>query len=568
MYKKYRNINNIDKICKDNVSVLFNIDINTETEVEDDTDSTEKCTHSLMNPDYDKSGFINDTELSEIEKNMECLINGAMQNNLYIDYETSILIQYAKKYPSIIEKFSEKIYNKYVNYFANLCESINKYLYIDFEYNLDSLIKYFIENIISEEDIYFLFEILFRNKNNTISTINIKYFTYSITGHNIIKCYINNGGTFNHSETEIFMKCIGIVPIYKIAESLISIINENDVFSYNEKLLEYATYIPLNDYSKRCFLKNHYINEKIAHNIIAYSNDIDLCHFLSEKNISFDKYYLKQSLKSRNKNIIKFILNNKIIPDQTTFDFIIRLILYDSSQNDTYRFKFFSMDQTDVFLYAEIDKYNNDNDIPPPLLLRKTYLKDYLLCSEMMYLIGEYGYSYAFDNFLIAFKYNILLHEAEVDFDNKNNKDLFLDSCSDISYYPYFENKKYPKPNYNCLAKECQRKGNIKIIKQIYECIDEHIDKYDINLLRSACLINNNTSTIKFFVEKKNITPDFICIENSIKSINKDRVKEIMDKYGYNENKDININQIGEMTISYGNNTTKYLHKKYSLNKT
>jgi hypothetical protein len=506
-----------------------------------------------VNKSY-KRHLIKNLEINEIEKNIQNIINKFNKNALHIDYETSIFMIYIKKYPSIIKKYSKKIFNLYIDYFKYLYNLINKCLYIDFEFNFNSIIKYVINNILKVEDIDILFKILFQNNNNKLDENNIKYLTYFASGHIIIKCYINNGHIFTNNMTKIIIKCIGIVPVYKIAESLISIIDNYDVFAYDEELLEYASYIPLIKYCERCLNKYDYMNDKIIYNIIAYSNDINLCSLIIHKKQSIDKYILYQSLKSRNKNIIQIILNHKIYLDQSIFNFIIYLILYDKKQDNTYKLKYFDINRENYFLYTEIDKYNCDNNIYPSTLLRKIDFNDYLSYTNMFKLIGEYGFIFTFDNFLIALKYNILIN-MENDWTNVNNINKFLDVCSDISYYPYFENTKYPKPNYRCLIKECQKKNNLKIIKKIYNCMDKTINKIDLNLLRLSCLINNDINIIKFFVETKKIMPDIICIQNNIKLLQINKFIEIN-----NEDKNIDNINLQKLILCHGNNITKYLY--------
>jgi hypothetical protein len=505
----------------------------------------------------------NKENLLKIRRNIKCVIDGSNKGNSYFDYETDTFIFFVEKYSDIVYEYSEEIFLVYVKFFENLYNMCSrKKNHID-----DNSFSYYVKNlkekIISDDKINSLFTILFKNPKNIINKDNIKYFAFSSSGHSVINCYIENKTKcnkkfcFNEVETMIFMNCISENPIWVLSESLINIVNKYDIFSYNDNLLIYASYIPLNNYIKRYIEKNKKkkFTDRIMQNILMYSNELELCNEIID---SLTNDYLEFACKSKNIKIIKNMLDTKIIPDNNIFEKILRFGCDESNrfdENNSYKFKIFDVNsENEIFLYSELDQYYSKKD-KNPLLIRKILKNDFCSNQDIIQLLEKYGISYTKNDFLLSINYRILL--TPINFDTTMGDDKFreefLNTCSENSFYPYFDNNKYPKPDKTCLYRECNKKNNLKIIKRLVDSVVEP----DLECLRIVSNLNyNNLNTIKFFIEKKNIRPDILCIKNSLRNMINDN--KLLDN--------INENNINKFVESYGNTITKYLYENLHKN--
>jgi hypothetical protein len=494
-------------------------------------------------------------EYSQIRENIKCIIDGCNKSFAYFDYEMNMFIFFVEKYSNIIYEYSEEIFFIFAKYFENLYKIFMKSSCENFydNNNYNYCLKYLSSILIPKEKIYNLFEVLFRNKKNIIDDKNICYYSFAMTGHDIIKCYISSGGKFNENETKNIMHIITLTPDDNIGKSIIEIVNNNDVFAYNDYLLEYSAFLCINEYIKRYIIKNNKLPKKCIENILIYSNDTELCLMIIDY---FDDECLIHALKSKNFNIIKLILDNKILINnkknllEYLFYFDINAKKIDEKTSD--KIKIFEIDKNELFLFSEIDFYQNKNQNIIPLVIRKIEQKNYHSIQEINELLEKYGYGYTMDDYLIAVQNGIFISPKNLDYNNDEYYKKILLMCSQKSFYPYLLDNKYPRPTMDCLFVECGKKNNIRVIKQLVEVI---LIQPNIKCLQIACSINNNLNVIKYFVEKKSIKPDIICIKNSIISNNKINIIHIDD------------NILKNMNIIYNNNITDYLYKKYNNKK-
>lgn len=501
-----------------------------------------------------------DENLLKIRRNIKCVLDGSNKGNSYFDYEMDAFIFFVEKYSNIVYEYSEEIFLVYEKFFENLYNICSKKkIFIDYN-SLSYYTKNLKERIIIYDKINDLFKILFRNPKNSINKDNIKFFSFSKSGHDIINCFIeikkkyDKNFIFNEVETMTFMNCISENPVWELSESLIQIINNNDIFAYNDNLLLYASYIPLNNYIKRYIVKNrrkHKKNftERIMQNILMYSNELDLCNEIID---FLNNEYLEFACKSKNIKIIKHMLENKIIPNDNIFTKIFNFDhnkINKFDENNSYKYKIFEINNDkEIFLYSELDQYNAKKE-KNPILIRKVIKENYCSDQILVELLEKYGINYTKNDYLLSLNHKILLMPINFDSSDDIFKTDFLNTCSENGFYPFFYNNKYPKPDKTCLYKECNKKNNLKIIKQLTDNIIEP----DLECLRIVSSLNhNNLNTIKFFIEKKNIYPDIICIKNNLKTIINDT--KLLDK--------INENNISKFVESYGNSITKYLHNK------
>ena len=89
----------------------------------------------------------------------------------------------------------------------------------------------------------------------------------------------------------------------------------------------------------------------------------------------------------------------------------------------------------------------------------------------------------------------------------KTFDDKFWKASIKISYYPY-TNIKLP---INCLESECDRSGNIYIIKYLIKTFKL---KPTIVCLQNACKYKANQATIKYLMVNHKLKPDIMCLKN------------------------------------------------------
>jgi hypothetical protein len=493
-----------------------------------------------------------DLEKRIMRENIRKLIETCFKEKFHLDYEMSTFIFFLEKYSDIIFEYSEQIFCAYVKYFENIYIICNKKSSVDENNNYYFYLKNLLGKIVSTEKINDLFSILFKNKNNEINCKNIRYFAISNSGHDILQCYIKLGGVFNEIETKIFMESISENPIYDLSNSMINIINKNDVFEYTDELLEYAAYLQINEYVKRYLKKGKKITQKCVNFLLTYSNDYELCNEFINNNYILDNDTLKYAVMSKNIKIITMILNNKILPNKNSFQNIFKSNNKYIDKEYSHKLKIFKFDdENEIFLYSEIDCYNNNFDNRIPIVIRKIKKDMFSDVYEIVDLFFKYGYRYTQEDLLLAIENNY--HFDKIDF--KFDDDFLIkyhEMCMKTSYYPYIYNKMYPKPDKKCLYYECKKKSNIKIIKQLCKYVDP-----DMECLRLSTMVNNNLNVVKFFVEKKKIIPNIEYIKTHFISTTKNfNLNDF-----FNDNKFVEV-KFNDLLFSCENSTIKYLLSK------
>jgi len=419
----------------------------------------------------------------DLKKSVNILINNLLKNNTYIEYETINFISLINKYPNDICKYREQIYLTYMQVFKNIHESCMQLRKKTNCFKIYNIGYYYylwqsLNNYIIKERLNILFNFIFNNKQNL--TINVQYLISTMTGHDIIRCYIKNNGVFNIEQTMILMNSISLNNIDELRCSMINIIEENDVFAITDDLIEYATFIPLNKYIYRCITKNYKINQKSFYNIIRYSNDIELCKIGNNMGNKIDIKCLENACYSKNKKILEFVLNYKIIPNQKCCEIIFEFEHFHNFENQN------------IYLYQEQDIYHIN--VPFYVYLLRTISKeDYYNSKELINILCEYGYILSKEDFLLALKNKVLIEQFQINVNDTEFMKLYYNICTSTSFYPYFINKNFPIPTIECLYNECNKKGNLKIIKLLCNII-----KPDLKCLEIAKNIKKNVLTIKY----------------------------------------------------------------------
>lgn len=406
-----------------------------------------------------------------------CTIIKNIRNSVYIEYETSLLIEYIEKYPSLIQNYTKEIFDEYIEYFINLYRLYNK-----------TTIQQ--KRTLSQEIFTKLCNFLFLNKDNKFIESNIEQVAYFASGCDMIKCYINRGNTFDLKQTRVLINSIVENPNHEIRETIIQLFNDFDAFEADESLIEYAAFIPINKYVYRSIEKNIKITKQCYYNIIKYPNDLELCTLaLKYDNTLIDSNCLNYACQSRNKEVIMFVLNNKITPDNKIFE----SIFLKKNNRDVYRFKTSDINfEENVFLDFE---ENN--------LIRTVHRNQYCTENDIIKILDKYGYCFTYDDFFVCLENRVLMENFDFDFGDDKLTKKFFDVCIQKSFYPYFINKKkFPPPTIECLYKECERKNNMKVIKQLAESLKLY-DKLELvgNILKIAWKTNND-NVMRYFIEK------------------------------------------------------------------
>jgi hypothetical protein len=451
------------------------------------------------------------------------LIVKNIRHTLYIEYETNILIDYITKYPSIMKKFANYIFIEYMEHFMYLHKLYDKHSLSNNSNLVNFLISHSMRRIIPEKKMEIFCQFVFSDEKNKIDKKYINKILCFISGYDMIKFYIMNGGTFNVDETKILINSIGENPIQKISDMVIKLIENHNVFAVNKDLIEYAAYIPINMYVLNGIQNNQKITQQCYYNIIKYSNDLNLCEIALKSNENLlNSECLNYACESKNKEILLFILNNKISIKNNILNSVFNNKKTESCNINKIKIHNFN----DVYLYSEPDQYNNESD-STSLLIRTIKKDNYCNEVEIINIIDKYGYYFTDEDFLIGLNNCTLINNIEFDYNNEENMKKFWDICAHNSFYPYFINKsKYPHPTYYCLFKECEKKNNIKMIKRLSECLNlgQNLNEAQ-QALNIANNIQNNIRVIKYFMENYKITP-------TIKNINK-HMNNCNDKIDY-----------------------------------
>lgn len=395
-----------------------------------------------------------------------------IKNSSYVEYETSLLTEYIDARPYTMSVYSKMIFDECIEYFER--QKIGR----------DA------KRIAPKDKLIKLFNFLFKNTDNKIN--NISKLVYFSSGCDIIESYVHNRGTFGEDATRMLMQAIGNSLNPEITDTIIQLFNEHDVFAFTEDLVEYAAYIPLNKYVYRAIEQNTKITKECYYNIIKYSNDVELCQKVVEIGLALDSVCLNYAFESKNKDIITYVLNNKVKPKSDVF----RAIFYKREPDiqNAYKFKEHNIDPNEyVYLYFESDKYNDTG-----CLMRVTYRDKYTTIDNMISILEQSGYKFSYDDFFTCLENGVLLGSFDFDFGDSEMISKYTNICARIGFYPYFVNKKkYPMPTVDCLYKECGKKNNMKIIKQLVQCLKLSGTEL-FNAKKIANDVKNNHHVIKF----------------------------------------------------------------------
>jgi hypothetical protein len=185
------------------------------------------------------------------------------------------------------------------------------------------------------------------------------------------------------------------------------LVNYPDAFIYNSEILLLACNKKLKNFISIC------INKKIG--------DISLVKLATLSGAKYDETALEYACKTRNIELVKTMLNNKVKPTDKCFSAIL-----DSRCNSSHNSK----------------TINN-------------------VKSDLIAILISFGYKVTYNDIIKA-------TEAFVELNNFKSLGIkldqkFIEVCAKVGFYPY-ENCGI-KPNLRCLQLECNKSGNLAMIK-------------------------------------------------------------------------------------------------------
>jgi hypothetical protein len=252
-------------------------------------------------------------------------------------------------------------------------------------------------------------------------------------------------------------------------EQVINIVKENSFVLY--KILNTPSII-LDDQQQKTIIEIHSIEMFKLIIMKGYEISNDLLEYVIEKKVR-DK-----------KEKVLFLLDNKIVPTNKTFNNLIN-----------------------THYYYQNYYYSNNN-------------------SELINIIVNYGYIPTYENVKEALKKKIIIDNIErfdIQFDIS-----YIHICNDVGLIdPYKTNI---QQDIICLENECNKPGNLAKIKHIVNTFNILPNQ---TCIQNACSYKNNVQTVKFLVSK-GAKIDIHCLENTVNSIHSNLLYYIFDQYKNN----------------------------------
>jgi hypothetical protein len=213
--------------------------------------------------------------------------------------------------------------------------------------------------------------------------------------------------------------------------------------------------------------------------------------------------YLIAACFSLNKDMIDFLLDNKIEPTSKCMQAIFKMYATDNLG--------FSVNGIKL---GEIrkDKAHSLKDT--------TIIKKY---TQIIETLLNYNYKLEYQDVLEATRNFVQVNNIEkynIKLDSK-----FLEVCSEVGFYPNYKHD--IKADIKCLQKECNKYGNLTAIKELVN--KQHL-KPDAICMENACKFKSNLQTIKFLYEK-GAPIDHNAVKNIVHSNGNSAMIFIVDEY-------------------------------------
>jgi hypothetical protein len=243
--------------------------------------------------------------------------------------------------------------------------------------------------------------------------------------------------------------------------------NYPDSFVYTTEILLLACSKNLKNFISECVNRKVPMSQECFYAIINIG-DINLVKLALLSGAKYDNTALEYACKNQNLELIKLILSNKVKPTNECFE-------------------------------ATIQSYSNGIRYAVP---KKTNIK-----ADIIDMLVASGYKVTYENVVMATKLSVELHNFKslgIELSSK-----FMEVCASVGFYPY-ENCGI-KPNLKCLRLECNKSGNLTIIRKL---VASGL-KPDAKCLSNACKHKSNMQVIRFLIEKGSMKPNLQCLLNS-----------------------------------------------------
>ena len=376
--------------------------------------------------------------------------------------------------------FSQLFADAYIQAIVSLCDK-----------------AYYNQNSVFSDDVLMATGAIYSTNDVKLTNENvIKLLSYN-TGHILLTKYFTLGKCFDEHQTKlIFNKIPNRLEqnyYYGSKSPYIDLVNVYDVFFRSNNTLILAAEKGLYGFITRAINNKCNLPQKCLDGIIR-SKNLELCKLALLSGCKLNTDVLESACETCDVEIIKFVLDNKIVPNNKCFTAIIGA---DDNNNNysPYRRK----------SYKTICKSTTSNK------------------SNCIDLLKIYGYKITYDDIVEATKKQIEI----INFASLGIKldEKFMEICADCGFYPYKVDGL--KPTITCLQKECKKSGNLTTIREL---VKGGVTP-DIQCLKYACQHKSNLQTIKFLIEKGNLVPDIECLNAMIATISNRTLTYISDLY-------------------------------------
>ena len=253
-----------------------------------------------------------------------------------------------------------------------------------------------------------------------------------------------------------------------------TVINKCNIIDICDETLEKSTGFNYIGLIRRAIEKKIKPTNKCLNNI-AENGSLRYVKLLLSAGCKLNTETLESACKSNNPDLVKFILDNKIKPNNNCFKNVC-------GQGGDERARAYTH------------------------YLPKRRAVGVSNCSTNIDLLQNAGYKITYEDVCFA-------AENQVEINNFSLlgiklKNDFMKLCTKYDFYPSYD-MSHLKPDVECLYEACNKPGNLSNIKKM---INKYKLKPDIKCLRFACQHKANLQTIKFLMDKGNLTPDLQCV--------------------------------------------------------
>jgi len=234
--------------------------------------------------------------------------------------------------------------------------------------------------------------------------------------------------------------------------------------------------------------------------------------------------YLEAACFSHHIEAIEFFIDNKIMPNSECI-----LLVFSREFVNT----------KNINISDKLLQYLNININPDS---NRQFKKYKTLYKKIINLILASGYKLTYDDLYLITQNHVIvdnIDKYDIQFDDK-----FVELCVDIGFYPKYD--KMIKPNINSLRNECNKYGNITMIRELIQ--KETINPDEI-CLENACKYKGNNITIKYLINTHHVPITLKALQNVIHSNGNSISCYIIDEFILQEQKKLKNNSDNKSKI-------------------